>query len=964
MSQLDIIKLLPVFEEKFLVPLITNWGRQWTWIDKDKQPKRKKNGKSYTEFTNEKANQVLLKRCHLEEHFSGRPKYGTHFDVNMKKNIPVVWGSYGMCLNLIHEGRLGYVKSLCWDADTPELMDLMHHYVIPWLEDKEIDYFLEYSGYDGSRGHLWVLTEGLDIKFTNQLFEQIQRDSEKDADEWFQEQYPYGPKKGNLIRLPFGFHGKHMDVFLGQYKGKEMGSVEESLEAMCSMAPLTQDKLLSFIKAAPIRERRTYKAPETLVLDSTFSVPADTTLPEVPRSLSSKCLAIHRLVEEVKNENKLLNDSSGLGHRVGLCLSGLYQRHDAIHGGDEGRQAFQDLVQENKESDPDGHNWDYYWDQGSGSVWQCQTMEESFRRCDGCPFYGRIKNPMQLYKTEELVRRPIGKKRVLSLPEIRAEVFPEAEKMIYERIKQERTMDLLVEAPQESGKSRWSDRLAAKLASEGKRVAIACYSIDVALEHKESVEEAGASAFIMGSWESLMEKFANGIICPYEQPIKDCRALGVPSFYYKKKYCKECPFNERCPFPNQYTQVQEDRYPVVIIQHAHFSCEETVRQLFSKKQFDVLIIDENFQDFLIHQLIPSKKEIEILESFKDEIGWIDPLITWLTKGGKPKDKIEPTKADLAPIHKKFTEEMEPYRLPDFLRCYRNNEWYDKSIGIMKFIPIPECPIRIVLDATASLEELQIILNNKYIKVVGAGLAVNPLAYNPKNEVHKLLDAGASKSQMIGKEVLYEYLEFIGDKMMNEYKDYTALITTFMEAEQDVWDWLIRNYPDIVPRIAVNHMAVGTNKWASFNVQFLLACANLNGKMYAEQVYKLKFIYNYWRKVENEDTLPNPFPSELPDNLGITMKWAPTWIITPEGDKVEFPQFNYRYPDPEDDANPKYWEWLVYQRITKAKLSQSLRARFKEPKKITIYWILDNNPLENIACTHVHTEEELLSQYRT
>lgn len=956
MSQLDIIKLLPIFEEKFLVPRVVNWGRQWTWIDKDKQPKRKKNGKAYTEFYSELGNMVLMKRHHLEKHFSGRPEYGTHFEINLKKQIPVVWGSYAVCLKFVYKG-MDFVKAICYDIDSPDLMDLAHHYVIPWLEERDIDYFLEYSGYSGDRGHLWVLTEGMDMKFTNQLFDQIQRDSGKEKSEWFPEQYPYGRvKRKNLLRLPFGFHGKHMDVFLGEYKGKVMEDTVQALEAMCSMTPLTQDKLLSFITAPPIKERRAYQAPETLILDTSFSLPTDNTLPEVPRSLSSKCLAIHRLVEEVKNETKLLNDSTGLGHKAGLMLSGMYQRHDAIHGGEEGRLSFQDLVQENKESDPGGHNWDYYWDQGSGSIWQCETMEQNFGRCEGCPFYGRIKNPMQLYKTEELVRRPIGEVEVLSLPQIRAKIFPEAEKLIREKIDQERTLDLVVEAPQESGKSWWADKLSAELASQGKKVAIACNSIDVALEHKERVEEAGANAFIMGSYESLMEKFADGIVCPYEQPIKDCRALGIPSFYYKKKYCKECPFNDKCPFPNQYTQVQEDKYPVVIIQHAHFACEETIRQLFSKKQFDVLIIDENFQDFLIHQLIPTEREIEILKGFEETVEWAPPLVNWLTKGGKPTDKIEPSKADLAPIHKKFSEEKEPYRLPDFLRCYRNNEWYDRDIGIMKFIPIPECPIRIILDATASMDELKIILNNPYLKSVGANIVVDPLAYNKKNEVHKIIDGRASKTHLLKKEVLYEWLEFAGDKMMNEYKDYTALITVFKEVEQDAYEWLIRNYPDIIPRIAINHMAVGTNQWAHFNVQFLLACPHLSGKQYKEQVYRLKFIYNFWRRVEGEEIIPNPYPSDISDSIGVNMVWAPVWIINEKGVKEELPQFSYRYPD-------DMWEYMVWYRVTSGKFQQSGRIRYKEMDKLTIQWHVDQTPTKNIVSTHIHTEEELLSQYR-
>ena len=954
---IEIRKLLPTFEEKFLHKLITNWGRQWTWIDNNKRPKTKKNGKAFTEFTNELKNMTLFKRHHLEDHFSGRPLYGTHFYQELKKNVPVVWGSYGISLNLINDiGRQGLVKSICYDADSPALMDLLHFHVMPWLDEREIDYLFEYSGHDGDRGHLWVLTEGLDIKFTNQLFEQIHRDSGVSKEDWFNEQYPYGARKNNLIRLPFGFHGKHMEVFLGEYKGKPLESVLHAVESMCSMTPLTQEKLLSYITAAPIRERRVYQAPETLIVNDNFQLPTDNSVPEVPRSLSSKCLAIHRLIEEVKNENKLLNNKEGLGHMGGLCLSGMYQRHDVIHGGDEGRQSFQSLVQENKDSDPGGHNWEYYWDQGSGSIWQCETMDKTFGWCDGCQYKDRIKNPMQLYKTEELVRRPVGEVRVLSLPEIRAEIFPKAEAMVRERIDQERTMDLVIEAPMESGKSFWADKLAAQLANEGKRIAIACNSIDVALEHKERVEGAGAKAFIMGSFESLMEKFANGLICPNEQGIKDCRALGIPSTYYKKKYCKECPFNEECPFPNQYTQVQEDCYPVVIIQHAHFACEETIRQLFSKKQFDVLIIDENFQDFLIHQLMPTEKEIELLKGFEETIDWAPSLVDWLIKGGKPTDKIEPRKADLAPIHRKFSEEKEPYRLPDFLRCYRNNEWYDKDIGIMKFIPIPECPIRIILDATASMEELKIILNNPYLKSVGAGIVADPLAYNKKNEVHKLLDGSASKTQLLKKEVLYEYLEFIGDKMMNEYEGLTALITVFKEAEQDAFEWLIRNYPSIIPRIAINHMAVGTNQWADFNVQFLVSCAHLSGKMYKEQVYRLKFIYNYWRRLEHEEEIRNPYPCDIPDNIGVHMEWAPTYVINEKGIKEEFPQFLYRSPD-------DYWENMVYRRVTAGKFAQSFRVRYKEPGKQTLVWLFDNTPLYNIAVSHVHTIEELLSRYR-
>jgi hypothetical protein len=403
----------------------------------------------------------------------------------------------------------------------------------------------------------------------------------------------------------------------------------------------------------------------------------------------------------------------------------------------------------------------------------------------------------------------------------------------------------------------------------------------------------------------------------------------------------------------------EDKYPVVIIQHAHFACEETIRQLL-KKHFDVLIIDENFQDFLVNQLKPSETEIEILKQFEEYIPWVSSLTNWLEKGGAPSTKIDPRKKDLTPIRNKFIELNEPYRLPDFLRCFQNGDWMDLDIGIMKFVPIPIVPIRIILDATASIEELQIILNTKQIKSIGSGIVADPLAYNKKNEVHKLLDGSASKTQLLKKEVLYDYLEFIGDKMMNEYKDLTGLITVFKEAEQDVWDWLIRNYPTIIPRIAVNHMAVGTNAWANFNVQFLLACANLSGKMYAEQVYRLKFIYNFWRKLYGEREVANPYPCDVAENAGVSSRWAPTYTINLEGEILEYPQFEDSFPDNTVKEHGIAWEYLVYQRVTKSKLQQSLRARFKEVGKLTHLWIFEKVPMDSMAVSHVHTKEELLS----
>ncbi len=1315
MIKSNILKLLPAFEERFLSTYVSKWGRQWAMVDSKKQIVRKADGKPIVMFDDARRKGKLFKRHHLEEHFGAKPSYGEMWYEPFKKKVPCVFGSYGMALRLTD----GLVKGLCWDADDERTMDLLHTKLAPWLDDKEIDYVLEYSGYEFNRAHLWTATEGVDIRYTNLLFEQIQRDcGVPNIKEWFDEQYPYGKRQDSLIRLPYGLHTKHMDVFLGEYKGKPFESVEEGLEAISiKMGLLTQEKLESLLTEAP-REKKVYVEPPKLILSDTFEMAPPMTLPEVPRRLSSKCLAIHKLIDEVINENKLINKRGGLSHNAGLCLSGIFQKQDDLYGGEEGRLAFQSLIESNRDRSAGDHNWDYYWGKKSGQVWRCETMDQTFGNCEGCIYKDRIRNPIQLLKAESLVKHKVGQVRVASLDEIRAEVFPQMEEMVYGALNNGKVLDLVVESVQESGKcfrkgtqvlrfdgtlanvedikvgdqvmgpdskprnvlslgrgnetmyeispargegfvcneshiltlmsnrgkdqgqvynmtvpeflkqhervkrklkyyrspqinfkpipsiefeldpytlgawlgdgtsnrfmittvdtemaismrdafaergyklncnantvsrainlyprikkeekgdrgnyfhralnklnlihnkhiphkyktasekdrlellaglidtdghispnkkgaidfiskskqlaedfafvarslgyyatvkpshkycfhkgtkregdywrvfmtgdlwripyrllrkkppmrgnigsvlmsgftikelppedyygfsvdgdhlfllgdftvvhnSHAADALAAKLASEGKRVAIACNSINVALEHKERVEKAGARAFIMASFESIFDRdeLSNGLVCPNEQAIKDCRGLGVPSSYYKKKYCKSCPFNDECAFPNQYTQVQEDKYKVVIIQHAHFACEETIRQLF-KKHFDVLIIDENFNDFLINQLIPSQKEIDLLQEFEDRYDWVYPLVKWMVRGGKPPQHIEPLKNDLAPIRTRFNEEKEPYRLPDFLRCYRAGDWFDTEIGIMKFIPIPECQVRIVLDATATMKELKILLNNPNLKSIGGGVVAAPKAYHKDNEVIQILNGSASKTAMVGKEKLYEWLEYIGDTMMapgNE--DKTCLITTFKEyidpitreksyPEQDAIDWLDRNYPSIIPRIAINRMSAGTNKWAHFNYQFILANVYINPKTMRHEVYKLKFIENYWRQYNGDPKIRNPYPGTIPDNVGESehMVYVPYQYIDEEGNIWQCPQYKYKRPVGD------FYESCVWERICQ-NLQQSERIRQSKIGKLTKTFIGDRVPLKSRVVTRIAEEDEFLAQYR-
>lgn len=949
MSNLPIIlKYLKQFKSHLLVDPISKWGRQWAPYSPTK-----KELLGSVRFKDYRKVRTMGQQEWIS-HFEAKPAFykGSIKKDGVYRDVDGIWGSFGLSLNFS-----GVVKLACFDADNDMLMDLALNGLMPWLAERDIDCIWEYSGENKNRGHFWILMDSIPQHVFSCMAEQIRRDLGKEKKEYFDEIYPYGEREESLIRLPGGLHTKTGRVNWGNFNGEDYEGLEEMFQAFLRLRPVSEERVISFLTEDD-REKRTVYIPEQVNVDlglvNIEPPDFDWELPPFIKKTASKCQAMNKVLLGIKDE-EMIEKRGQLYHSTGLALSGWSDYNDRVFKNDVGRQFFNWAVSELRTRPGDEHNWDYYWGEGPAYklVTGCEKMEEIFGHCEGCAYKGQVKSPRQLYWADDIEKIWVGQTHLASLEEIRAEVFPEMKRLVDDALSKGETIKLLVDPVQNSGKSWAIDQYAVELAKRGLTVAISVHSADCAMEHVGRIRANGGAAFPLFGFDNVFEHKSNGVVCPKSEEIKDCISLGMDSTYFKNKYCKNCPFYEDCQYPRQYTEVQEPEHQIVILQHAHLSCGEVARQLF-RKNFDVLFIDEQFIDHLTTQIVPSAKELELLDSFADKIDWLPAILQWVRKGGTPGKPVKPARADLKGILDAFRAAEIEYRLDKLVRQYNDGEYFHPITGVMKFIPVPEVQAVIITDATPTVEELQIVFNDDNIIQIGNKKVCDPRVYHPDNRVYQVLDGRASKAEMLKKEKLYEYLEIICDKMRTQYAGMLGLITVFKEAEIDTLEWILRNYADVFPRIRVNHMAVGTNEFAKFNVQFILAGPYISAKDYKKEVYKIKHIANYWRRLDGKELLNNWFPEELPDDIGSEVIWPSVRRIMPNG-IYEFPQ--YTYPSPPVGS----WEHLAHRRLIGA-FQQAMRIRHA-PNKRTDVFFFDSRPLPSVLVTNCVTEQGLLGSIR-
>jgi len=921
MDKAKFLQLLPAFKEKFLYKQaefsIQRFTKQTNSLDYHKQKR-------------------YLKDQDLFLHFTQKPYENDYF-------ISCSYAIFGRFQDDL-------VKWVAFDADSPEDSDVVINKLIPYFEKKGIDYLLEESR--DKRYHLWILCKDINHQlmadYLEQIFDEVGGRTE--------EVYPFFGREKACIRIPGGFHFKSKQAHDLIYKNKASSSPEFILESFIKAEPITEDFIKANLKAKPTiisnTPRKVYKP--FSYLDRCLPQPMED-LPPTINKMASNCQAINKLIRGVVNEEQLIEKQGIVYHKTGLYLSGLAAYNDAIKNSSEGSEWFESLKENFRGRDATSHHWNNAKKEENPNKYvpNCSTFQTNFAGiCDGCPFKNRSNfwNPRQFIFGKQLRRTKVSNTNLVTADEIRATTFPLVRNKILAYLEERIKKDILIASPPGSGKSLLSDRLTVELANKGKNVLLAVPTAKLALEHKERIEERGQKAHLLMSHKNTFEYQGLTFDCPEYDNIQYYVGLGADSQFYKKRYCSKCPLRSTCPYPSQYKEAVKPENRIVIIQHTHFQCPEVLYQLFSQKQFDVLIIDESFLDNLVSNIRPLPIEYEIL--LNSEYIWARNLGRWLKEGGYPVGKVYPSIAQLEELKLKFEEAGIPWRLKIFIDAYNVNQYLSRISGLDLFFPLPNIPIRLLTDATPPIEELQIALNNQNIEVIGDGEVLDYTQYHPENKIYQVLDSSLSKTSLSKNEKFYDILNFIGEKCLKDFKHDKVLITVYKSHVEETKNYMKEKFPSLTD-LTISTMQVGVNTFADHTVQFILASVYMNGNQLAEAAYKIKFIKNFWRRREGLAEIPNRFPVEIYEGkvIGSTVVSTPVRKIELDG-IFEYPDFQSFIPESD------FENYIHQHNIGKSQQSMRLRFKINDPVRKIVY-IFGNYNFKSLLITDVVTFDSLI-----
>lgn len=848
----------------------------------------------------------------------------------------------------------------CVDADNALAVEAIETKLIPALEARGVEYVFEYSG-NGDRCHLWILFDKVGIKFLKVWIEELFEEAGIGIHDktLSLELYPTHKDK-NVIRLPGGLHLRTFKINpVRNPKGEESNDRIFILETFNNLKRLTEEEVKSQIKGKKPQQggaRKSTYRPGSFYYSS-LDLPVEKGLPRAIEKIAKNCQAFNRLLKESKEEH-LIADKGGMSHDARLYLFNMAVFNDqalnrkGFHT-DEGKQWAKEFF-DNYRGKPifRGMTYDQIdWESEKKKdmammVPRCSKMQEKFGYCDGCPFKNRsnMRSPRDLYFGRPIIKKMVKELRMVSHDEIRSSTFKTIKSRVLSLAESGSRKKILLASPQGSGKSFLLDDLAVELSRQGKRVLIAVHSGDIAVEHLNRIAQKGSHAFIVGSHRTHFTKYNPGFDCLQYDPIQKVLALGASSRAIVEKYCDRCPLQEQCRYPKQYAEMLEPEHNIVICQHAHFTSPESMHSIL-KKRFDVLMIDEAFIDKLLVKVKAEEIEWELLEYF--DFPWIAPLVSWLKNGGAPDRKLYPRMEELAEVRRMFDDHMAPWRLPEYLRYYNQEHFMEPEIGLHVFYPPPtdQIPLTLMTDATPPVEMLEVVLDDNNIETYGSDEIIDFRRMNKDNQLIQVLDGSVSKTALRGEpqknfeEQLIEYdylhlvdiLEMIGDLARDKYKDKKILVTTYKDFKEVVEQWLAANYPDIMNRVLVSHMKIGTNEFDGYEVQFLVAGVYHNANQIHRQVYELKLIANYWNRLKDRPQLPNYRWWGVGEGASIERVSEPVRRIHALGKTVGvFEYENFLYQRPQD----KYYN--LVEKFAISKTQQAIRLRFNDDKLKIIY----------------------------
>lgn len=482
----------------------------------------------------------------------------------------------------------------------------------------------------------------------------------------------------------------------------------------------------------------------------------------------------------------------------------------------------------------------------------------------------------------------------------------------------------LLASPISSGKSYClTDTVIRLVKEQGVNVILSVHNTKTAVEYKTRFDSAGVKSFIVSSHESTFghqatppkEVSTTDLSCLWYYEIQQEIKLGVTSQSYKEEYCNGCPLNPEsgggCPFVSQYQNVMDEKYKVVIIQHSHFSAPEVIYKLLDK-DFAATLIDETFITSLFDYIQIRDREVEIIES--KGYDWSIKLFNWMTCRERAKGKLDPSKDELEALYEDFRTWECEWRIPDLIRYYNQHRIVNPLSGIEVVYELPSSQLTVLADATPPVELIKHLTGIEDLTILGANEVIDIKAINPNNHRYQIIDISSSKSKLSNEEFFTALMDKICQIIKTKYCNKNSLLTVYESNKVMVRQFINEKYPEILPFIDIGLMNKGTNKWAHYDCQFILAGRYRLAKDYYLDTYKYRSIANYHRQKKGLKLFNNPYPIEVTEDTDFKKDWIPVKFLQRIDEELKIVEINdLKIPVPAKEFDPDneyYWFNLI------------------------------------------------------
>lgn len=950
----EFYQLLPQFEAKF-------YGRQKRFDEQRflKPSPKHPNGKFYYH----EMKRPLLQSDWVSHFYTSPRDIGNRYTVGSLS-------LHGICDD-------GLVRWVSIDIDNYDQMNAWKSKLKPKLDSLDIEYFIEWGGDEDHNGefnrcHVIIFYDNVELAAAtdhiNQIFYEIGEPLTADVlkhfpnkkEVLFDEVFPINKPK-NKIRPIFGFNLKpgRNRRYPCEYNGRLIEDPIEAIKTVIDIKTLTlfdlecyknndiiaklNDKVKVF-KPIHSSHKRTYYT-KLINLGLPFEE-----VPDKLRPVVRNCQAINTLLERVKDG--LINKAGSTYHDAQLMLRGMTKYIDAQYKIDKGEE-FYNFLRDNYRFRPDTeHNLETndHDDEPIRYFSSCAKWNEYFGLCEGCPFLNKVGNPVRFIKAESIKSQKIKRLSFSTIDQIRKEEFPRLRKKLLEDIERGFEKFIVYGHPTGAGKSSSLVRQAiVDILGTGRKVLIAVNSIELAKEYKAGLKANDIDSFILASHQSTFnpskpKSRITDLVCPFYDEIQNLNSLGVSSSTYKDTYCKNCPLYDQCPYPRQYTEVQDESHNVVIIQHAHFSCEEVLYDLLGKG-FDVLFIDETFIDSLYNFVPVSDQELELLT--KQPFSWCQDIVRWLTSVEDANGIIDANELELEIVRSTFTTNNVKWIVPELIRFYNQGRQVVNQ-GVEVIYTLPRTPITVTTDATCPTTLMQMLTGVDSVEVHGLDTIIDYKSIHPDNEVIQVLDFTASVTWLKEEDTFDAIMRKISIDIDDEKKSF---ITTYLKSNRRIIEWFERESPHLLPKVVLGALQRGVNTYADFDRQIILANVLFMPENYYEKAYRYIKVANYHRERKGLPLIPIPTTKEVHTVLESIQRAESSGFL------VEYPQFQVRKPYPSKNIMaPSYMHRLIYEMII-GTIKQSIRVRFTPDKPRQVI-IINNVPLPGVKIDKSIT----LSQY--